>query len=282
MRVSKPRAVVAALLCALLATCGNPLKGKNPNWYNGYVYGTRGYTLFAQGKLEPAILSYQKALAEASRFDIPQQVALYTFNIARCFSELDKYDSALTYFQRSYTGFVFCSDGADSRRCAGFIALTFSSMGGGDSALAWYKHATAVTADKKERPFWLSVHGRLLWRRDHGKEALDYFEEAFDLYKKQKAYNAMAQMCSMRAEIYRWYADYPEAKKCIEEALFWGDKSVLRYDRFRMVLAAAAICACLNDREGVAWYYQRACACAPSGMPVPPFEKIKECGKTLQ
>jgi tetratricopeptide (TPR) repeat protein len=273
------RFVFAIIGCALIVSCANPLRGKNPYWYNGYVYGTQAYGYFAQGKLQTAITSYKKALAEAQRLDIVQQAGLYTFNIGRCFYELDVNDSALPYFQRSYEAFLSCKDDPAGRRGAGFIALTFSNMGQNDSAMAWYKRATAVTADKKERPFWLSVHGRLLWRRDHGKEALNYFEEAFTLYKKIKAYNAMAQMCFMRAEIYCFYTDYAEARKIIEESLFWGDKSELRYDRFRILLSAASISACLGDKAGAQGYYQRARQCAPFGISLPSMETIMECGK---
>jgi hypothetical protein len=32
-----------------------------------------------------------------------------------------------------------------------------------------------VEFEKNERALWLFIHGRLLWSRDHGKEALTYF-----------------------------------------------------------------------------------------------------------
>jgi len=85
-------------LCALLFSCANPLKGKSPYWYNGYVYGTQAYGLFAQGKLFNAIAHYKKAVGEAERYDIPQQGALYKFNTGRCYYELDEFDSALSFF----------------------------------------------------------------------------------------------------------------------------------------------------------------------------------------
>ena len=70
----------------------------------------------------------------------------------------------------------------------------------------------------------LFLHGRLLWNRDHGKEALTYFEEAQILYAKQKDLSSMARMCYYRAGIYKALADYPEAQKRIDEALALSDK----------------------------------------------------------
>ena len=52
-------------LCGILISCANPLKGKSPYWYNGYVYGTQAYGLFTQGKLLNAIVSYKKGLSES-------------------------------------------------------------------------------------------------------------------------------------------------------------------------------------------------------------------------
>jgi len=273
--------VFVLLACVLPLSCADPLKGKSPYWYNGYVYGTQGYSFFAQGRLDIAAASYKKALAEAQRFDIPQQTAQYTFNIGRCFFELGVGDSALDYFKRSHTGFVFCNDTAAAGQACAYIALAYSKRGQTDSAMQWYAKGALVNPPQNERPFWISVHGRLLWQRDHCKEALNYFEEACALYKKQKAYGAMARMHYCRAEVYRAFGDYPEAKNCIKEALFWSDKSELRYDRFRTVLAAASLCSCVGDFAGAQWYYQRAHQCAPSGVHLPTMEVIEDCSKPL-
>jgi tetratricopeptide (TPR) repeat protein len=275
------RIVFAVLACMLVLTCANPLRGKNPNWYNGYVYGTHAYSFYSQGKLQQAVVSYSKALAEARRFDIPEQTALYSFNIGRCYYELGANDSALTWFRAAYEAFIYCKDSIEGRQAAGFIAITFSNTNQPDSAMAWYKRADVTGAGKDERPFLLSLHGRLLWRKDHGKEALNYFEEAFSLYKKQKAYHAMALMCHEQARIRYYFGDYPEAKKYINEAQSWGDKSELRVDRFRVVLAAASIAACLGDSAALHWNYQRGLQCAPAGISLPPLDSIAHCGTTL-
>lgn len=268
-------------LCALLISCANPLKGKSPYWYNGYVYGTQAYWLFAQGKLLNAIASYKKGLAEAERYDIPQQVALYKFNIGRCYYELDQFDSALSCFSACFREFLFLSDTLSASRSAGFAVLSLCAKGNSERAFVWYKQGSAWETDKNNHALWLLVHGRLVWARDHGKEALNYFEEAFSQYKKQKAYNAMARTCLYRAGIYYYFGDYSEAKKLIDEAFAWGDKSTERFDRWRVLLAASTISSCLSDKNGAAWFYDRALKCAPQGMPLPPLEKITECGKNL-
>ena len=128
----------------------------------------------------------------------------------------------------------------------------------------------------------LFLHGRLLWNRDHGKEALTYFEEAQILYAKQKDLSSMARMCYYRAGIYKALADYPEAQKRIDEALALSDKSELRFDRFRIVLAAASLSACLGDSAKARWYYRRVQQCAPSGICLPSLDFIKDCKNSWQ
>lgn len=268
-------------LCTLLFSCADPLKGKNPYWYNGYVYGTQAYGLYAQGKLQSAIASYKKAMAEAQRLDIPQQVALYKFNSGRCYYELDSLDSALECFSSCYREFLLLTDTVAACRSAGFAALCFCSRGNADSAMTWYKLGTALETGSSERALWLLIHGRLIWLRDHRKEALNYFEEAFSRYKKQQAYNAMARTCLYRAGIYYYFGDFPEAKKLIDEALALGDRSTERFDRWRVLLASSAISSCLGDRNGATWFYGRALKCAPQGFSLPVLEKITECGKYL-
>jgi tetratricopeptide (TPR) repeat protein len=268
-------------LCALLFSCANPLKGKSPYWYNGYVYGTQAYGFFAQGKLLNAIASYKKGLAEAERYDIPQQVTLYKFNIGRCYYELDQFDSALSCFSACNREYLFMADTAAACRSAGYAALCWCAKGNPDSSFIWYKQGAEWTSEKNDQALWLLVHGRLLWARDHGKEALNYFEEAFSMYKKQKAYNAMARTCYYRAGVYFFFGDYPEARKLIEEALAWGDKSQERFNRWRVACAAATICFCQKDQSSGAWFYQRAVKSVPQGIVFPPQEKIMECSKNL-
>ena len=130
---------IAALLSLLFLSCADPLKGKSSYWYNGYVYGTQGFSYFAQGKLDAAIASYKKALAEAQGVDIPQQSARYAFNIGRCYFELGKRDSALGFFGQAYDGFVYCNDIPAALSAAAFSALTYSDKGEHDSATTWYK-----------------------------------------------------------------------------------------------------------------------------------------------
>lgn len=273
---------IAALLSLLFLSCADPLKGKSPYWYNGYVYGTQGFSYFAQGRLDAAIASYKKACAESQRVDIPQQSAQYAFNIGRCYFELGQTDSALGFFRQAYDGFVYCNDMPDGASAAAFSALAYSDKGEHDSAMAWYKKSTAREADKQQRPFMLFVHGRLLWSRDHAREALTYFEEAQILYARQKDLNAVARMCRFRAEIYKTLSDYGEAAKCIEEALAYSDKAELRFDRFRIVLAAASLSACAGDSAKAWWYYRRAQQCTPSAIRLPSMDFIKDCKNPWQ
>jgi tetratricopeptide (TPR) repeat protein len=275
----KIKAVVTGA-CAALFFCANPLKDKGPFWYNGYVYGTQAFSLYAEGKLQPAIASYRKALAEARRLDLPRQAGQYVFNIGRCWLELDCYDSAFACFVGAYGEFADCHDGPAAQRAAGFVALTLCETGAIDSAVAWYKRGTALGAGTEEQALWLFIRGRLTWARDHGKEALTFFEEAGTLYKKQKAYGAMAQMCRLRAGVYYYFGDFQESKKCIDEALSLSDKSKLRTNRFKILLAACSIYNRLNDGPAARRFYERAKNCAPAGIaPIPSFEAFIESKK---
>ena len=256
---------MGAALGIVLIFCAHPLKEKGAFWYNGYVYGTQAYSLYAEGKLEAAVASYRKALGEARRLDIPQQAALYTFNIGRCFLELERLDSALACFSLSYAQFASAGDSPAAARAAGFCALTYCEMEKSDSAFAWYGRGEALGAGKSDQGLRLLVHGRLVWQRDHGKEALTYFEEAYALQKKQKAFHAMAELCYLRAVVRHYFGDFPEAKKLIDEALALSDKSAIRPGRSRILLAASAIYGRLGDEPAGKRFLERAKECAPVG-----------------
>jgi tetratricopeptide (TPR) repeat protein len=268
-------------LCALLFSCASPLKGKSPYWYNGYVYGTQAYDFFAQGKLRNAIASYEKGLAEARRYDIPQQASQYQFNIGRCWFELDEFDSALARFSTCNRDYLLLSDTLAACRSAGFAALCLCAEGNLDSAFVLYKQGSSWSMEKNDKALWLFIHGRLLWERDHGKEALNYFEEAFSEYKKQKSYNSMALMCYYRAGIYYFFGDYQEAKNLIDQALAFSGKSRELSDRWGILCAASKIYSCLKDPTRGDWLYERAFNCAPQGIVMLAREKIMECGKSL-
>jgi tetratricopeptide (TPR) repeat protein len=267
--------------CVLAASCANPLKGKPPYWYNGYVYGTRAHGLFSEGKMTTALALYAKALVEAQTHDIPQQAALYHFNIGRCFLELDKNDSAVRSFSDAYTQFSLCGSENEARQAAGFAALAWCGAGNYDSAISWYTKGAVTPSKSDEKTFWLMVHGRLVWDRDHGKEALAYLDEAYDLYKKQKAWYGAMQMCHLRSRVYAYFGDFDEAGRMITEALFLGDKTPLRFDRWRVLVAAASIYSCKNDPVKAKWFYDRAMKCLPQGIKQPTEEQVMACRKEL-
>jgi tetratricopeptide (TPR) repeat protein len=269
------------LLAVLIASCANPLKGKPPYWYNGYVYGTRAHQLFAEGKIATALAFYKKGLVQAQTHDIPQQAALYQFNVGRCFLELDKNDSAAAYFSNAYSQFALCGSEKDARQSAGFAALAWCGAGQGDSAFSWYSKGAITPSKTDEKAFWLMVHGRLSWGRDHTKEALAYFDEAYDFYKKQKAWYGAMQMCFLRARVYAYFGDYDEAGRMITEALSLGDKTELRFDRWRVLLSASSIFSCKNDPAKAEWFYNRAALSLPEGIKAPPKEQVMSCQKEL-
>lgn len=269
------------LLSVLLASCANPLKGKPPYWYNGYVYGTRAHGLFSEGRIATALVFYQKGLVQAQTHDIPQQAALYLFNIGRCYFELDKNDSAVRYFSDAYTQFALCGSENEARQAAGFASLAWSGAGENDSAFSWYTKGAITPVKTDEKTFWLMVHGRLAWGRDHSKEALAYLDEAYDLYKKQKAWYGAMQMCHLRGRVYAYFGDNAEAVRMITEALSLGDKTELRFDRWRVLVTAASMYSCANDPARAQWFFSRAMQCLPEGIKPPSKERILSCQKEL-
>jgi tetratricopeptide (TPR) repeat protein len=268
-------------LWVFVVSCANPLKGKPPYWYNGYVYGTRAHQLFAEGKIAPALTSYEKGLYQARTHDIPQQAALYQFNIGRCFLELDKCDSAIRYFSDAYSQFTMLGSVDDARQAAGFAALAWCGADGNDSAFSWYTRGAITPVKPADKTFWLMVHGRLAWTRDHSKEAIAYFDEAYDLYKKQKAWYGAMQMCYARARVHAYFGDFDEAGRMITEALSLGDKTSLRFDRWRVLVAAASIFSCKNDPQEAQWFYGRAVQCLPDGIKPLQREHLMSCQKEL-
>lgn len=261
--------------CALLLfSCANPLKGKPPYWYNGYVYGTRAAGFFSEGRLASALSFYGKALAQAEGHDIPEQAALYRFNMGRCLMELDLYDSACACFAAAHREFALIGKQNEARQAAGFAALTHAARGQNDSAFAWYKLGAITPQKTADKTFWLMVHGRLVWARDHSKEALAYLDEAYDLYKKQKAWHGAVEACLRRATVYHYFGEYDEAAKLLDEALALGDKTPLRFDRWRILLAASAVNSCKKDEEKAQWFYDRAAKSMAEGKKVPPRESV--------
>jgi tetratricopeptide (TPR) repeat protein len=269
-------------VCVLCTSCADPFKGKPPYWYNGYVYGTRAAAFFSEGRLASALSFYQKALGEAQRHDIPEQAALYAFNIGRCHFELDAYDSACRYFADAHRTFSMAGKAAQARQAAGFAALSWAALRPkADSAFSWYRLGAPASPAGEEKTFWLMVHGRLVWGRDHSKEALAYLDAAYDMYKKAKAWHGACQACYFRSRVYAYFGEYDEAARLIEEALAFGDKTDLRFDRWSVLLTAAAIYSCAKDETKSSWLYERACKCMPEGKAVPPKSEVVSCSKDL-
>jgi tetratricopeptide (TPR) repeat protein len=272
----KSRFLFLFFSCAalVLLSCANPLKNKPAYWYNGYVYGSRAAGFFGEGRLESALSFYRKALAESETHDIPEQSALYRFNMGRCQMELDLYDSACASFAAAHREFSLCGKQAEARQAAGFAALTHAASGRSDSAFTWYRLGVITPQKAADKTFWLMVHGRLVWARDHSKEALAYLDEAYDLYKKQKAWHGAVEACFRRAIVYHYFGEYDEAAKLLDEALALGDKTPLRFDRWRILLAASVVNSCRKDEEKARWFYERAEKSMVEGKKVPPRESV--------
>jgi tetratricopeptide (TPR) repeat protein len=272
----------AAFCGALLAcSCANALKGKPAHWRDGYVFGARAAANFTEGKLVTALSFYARGLAQARAHDLPEQAGLYLFNMGRCWLELDVYDSARACFAEARRQFSLRGKEGEARQAAGFAALAWSAAGVPDSALAWYKRGALTPKSTADKTFWLMVHGRLVWARDRTKEALAYFDESYELYKKEKAWSGASAACLWRARVYRYFGDYPEASSQIRLALALGEKSSFLAGRWRVLCAAAAISYCAKDEERAAWYYDRAVKCMPEGKAVPPRDSVMACRKEI-
>jgi tetratricopeptide (TPR) repeat protein len=276
---------IAVIACAtavlLFCSCADPLKAKPPYWYNGYVYGTRAAEFFAEGKLTSALAFYKKGLDQAELHDLPEQAAQYRFNIGRCMLELDRYDSAFACFAAAHREFFLCKKETQSRQAAGFAALSLSAAGEADSAFAWYKLGAIMPKTPADKTFWLMVHGRLAWARDHSKEALAYLDEAYDLYKKEKSWHGAAEACFARAKVYQYFGEYGQAAWLLDEALALGDKTKLRFDRWRILLAASAASSCAKNEDKARWFYDRAAKSMAEGKKVPPRDSVAACRKEI-
>ncbi len=269
------------LIAAFAFSCANPLKNKPPYWYDGYVYGTRAYELFVEGKIATALEFYRRALSRAKSHDIPEQVALYEFNIGRSFYELGKYDSATACFCEAHRYFILSKKDNEARQAAGYAALSLSAGRNQDSAFTWYRKGVITPRKTEEKTFWLMVHGHLIWARDHSKEALAYFNEANELYVKQHSWHGAVQMCLAQSRVYAYYGDFDEACRLISQALIYGDKTGLRFDRFRVLLTAVTVYACNGDKPKAEWFFDRARQCIPDSLTLPPRDSLFGCNKKL-
>jgi len=275
------RILMILIGCTLLVSCANPLKGKSVHWANGYVYGSQGYALFSDGKLDNAIDAYRKAWSEARTYDIPAQAAQYRCNIGRCYYEKDVYDSAVACCVSVYADFMRCGDSASARGAAGIASLAYSGKGNADSAFLWQGKIVAGCTLKKEKAFCASVYGRIIWNRDHSVNAVSCFNQAYAGYKKNKDTYGMTLMFYCKAFAYFTASDFARAHGCIDSALVLGDKVQLRHDRWKMVVLASAIALAQKDTATAAWYYDRAGACVPRGSILPAFADLVNYRRSL-
>jgi tetratricopeptide (TPR) repeat protein len=161
----------------------------------------------------------------------------------------------------SYEEFVAAGDAPSAGRAAAFIALTYCEMGKADNAFIWYTKGTGGGTGDADKPLWLLVRGRIVWEREKGKEVLTWFEEAYQLQKKQKAFHAMAELCRLSAMVRVHFGQYADAKALIDEALDLSDRSGLRPGRAKILLAAGEIYKLAGDEQAGKRFLERAGEC---------------------
>ncbi|MBN2189120.1 MAG: tetratricopeptide repeat protein [Chitinispirillaceae bacterium] len=272
----KKGTLIAGSIALLVISCGGARRldpGEPSRWY-----GALAAAKFTEGNLNGALAEYRKALAAASRADLPAVQAKYLFNIGRVNYELGRIDSAENAFSAAYADFRFYRDTARAARAAGYLALVNVLKGRYDSAAAWYgRGRPAELRGNAETAFWLAVQARLCIMNDRMDEAMGYLDRAMESCRKGKMHSGMAQVEYCRAAIACSRSRYDEARAALASSLASLDKAAERYRRWRVLLAASAVAFCLGDREAGTRYRNRAAACAPKGIDVPSPDSAGAC-----
>jgi tetratricopeptide (TPR) repeat protein len=278
LRTTKRTAFCVVL--ALLAVCGAPPQESTLQGSKESPLGTKAYLFFSEGNAEGAIAVYRKAVVQALRCDNPFDVALYTSNIGRCFYELARYDSALGYFDDAYERFGIIGAAKAASRVALNAALASARQGDFDNAETRLENARSLWTEKGDGSV-LAAEARIRWMQSRGADAAALLDNAEKALRGNKDKSGLARVLYCKAVIAHHGGDRTSARQLLHQALSSGGPSMLRYDRWPILLALAASYGCSDDGKKARHFYERASYSKPDGLAIPSFEQAAECGDDL-
>jgi tetratricopeptide (TPR) repeat protein len=277
--IGMKRAIVLfPVVILLLEGCAGKSAGKFDAGDAVGAYGRRAYVHFNGGQFGQALSLYTSAVEQARRLDLPEREATYLFNIGRIYYEGDIMDSAVAAFNEARAVFLICGDSSRAGRTAGFLALASSRNGEGQEARRWLETGLA-SPSSGDSAFWLTVTALVDWRIDRDAATASMrLGRAADIYEKNRAHHARAQVYWYMAAIETAGKDYDRALDLLDRSLKILDTTPERYRRWRVLLGYAEILFCKGEREKGAYYYQRARDCAPAISAFPSPDTIANCG----
>jgi tetratricopeptide (TPR) repeat protein len=240
------------------------------------VLGSRGYDCFNAGNFQCAITNYQKAFLQSGSYDEPLLKADYLFNIARVYFELERYDSAVSYFSNCISEYLFYKDSAKLHTATAFHSLALALSGDMDGALK-ISCSDAFKRNQIDPVFNYTVNARLLQIQKKYAQASLLYDSAFVLLRKSGDVYGLSVNYYYRATIAFSQNDLPRSEALFDSAIVAMDKIPQRFRRWKILAGLSAVNFCQGEDETAMRFFYRAQECVPAGITIPDLESLKNC-----
>jgi tetratricopeptide (TPR) repeat protein len=183
-------------------------------------YNNLGVAYRNQGALDVALGNYLRSLEIYVRLQHAEGIATTKNNIANIYTLKKNYGQALTYFEESHQGFVAL--GITDR-----IIGSMNNLGNlhndlqlYDKALTYYTDAYKL-AEKAGKEFAdpLVNIGNLFYRQGNYQRAVEYYERALAIVRKQNDRSAELNILANLGELYEKAAQPRQAQEYLDKAL---------------------------------------------------------------
>lgn len=208
------------------------------DWHTADAAFYLAVTYLALRDNEQAIHYFNISREISEKLNDKETIAAIYQNFARMYREIENYDSALYYGEKSLK--MHQELERDSGRPTGItssfreIAAIHSDLDEWDKALAYYQQALSV-AEKANVPTdksktWFYIAQRIKWPQEQFGETLHYLDSAeVDADSSHKA-----AIWRLKARIYNQQKEFPKAKAAVEKAIAYHEvtqeKAHLRSD----------------------------------------------------
>lgn len=183
-------------------------------------YNNLGVAYRNQGALDVALENYMKSLELYTTLANGEGIATTKNNIGTIYSMKKDYSQALKFFQESHTGFVALGK-------ADRIIGSMNNLGNLHSDLHLYDEATKFYTDawklseKSDMPVAdpLSNIGNLFYRQGNYQRAVEYYERALDIVRKQNNRISELTLLANIGEVYTKAGQPVPAQKFLDQAM---------------------------------------------------------------
>lgn len=183
-------------------------------------YNNLGVAYRNQGALDVALDNYMKSLDIYTTLQNGEGIATTKNNIGNIFSLKKDYAQALKYFQESHNGFVAL--GRQDR-----IIGSMNNLGNLHSDLHLYDQARTFYTDawklseKTDTPFAdpLSNIGNLFYKEGNYQRAVEYYERALEIVRKQDNRISELSLLANIGEVYTKAGQPAPAQRYLDDAM---------------------------------------------------------------